>query len=89
VTGPGHYQEAERLLSDAAAVMNFEHGVYAGMDAAERLQRRACLLAEAQAHATLANAAAVALSGVTLTLPDSSDLAADWNRVIFNEEGVA
>jgi len=89
VTGPDHYQEAERLLSDAAAVMNFEHGVYAGMDAAERLQRRACLLAEAQVHATLADTAATAHAGITLTLPDGSDLAADWNRVIFNEEGVA
>jgi hypothetical protein len=89
VTGPEHYRQAEQLTGQAGAVMDYEHGVYASMGADERLQRRVALLAEAQVHATLANAAAVALSGITLTLPDGSDLAADWNRAIFNAEGVA
>jgi hypothetical protein len=88
VTGPEHYRLAEQMAHEAAEVMDYEHGLYASMGTGERLQRRACLLAEGQLHATLAHAAAAALSGITLTLPDGSDLAADWNRAIFNEERV-
>jgi hypothetical protein len=85
VTGPEHYRQAEQLAGQAAAVMDFEHGIYSSMSTSERLQRRACLLAEAQVHATLAQAGATALSGITLTLPDGSDLAADWNSAIFQD----
>lgn len=56
MTGPEHYRAAEQLTEQAGAVMDYEHGMYARMDTAERLQRRACLLAEAQIHATLAAA---------------------------------
>jgi hypothetical protein len=67
-TGPEHYREAERLLSAAR-----EAG--GGPDNDD-------LVTAAQAHATLALAAATALSGVTLTLPASNDLADGWNRAI-------
>ena len=77
MTGPGHYRAAEQHLREAFACTE------------EQNELSAWNQRQAQVHATLANAAAVALSGVTLTLPDSSDLAADWNRAIFNEEGVA
>lgn len=84
MTGPEHYHVAEKLTEQADAVMDAEHGVYASMGTDERLQRRACMLAEAQVHATLALTAATALSGITLTLPDGSDLAADWNTAILD-----
>jgi hypothetical protein len=49
MTGPEHFQEAERMLAEARAVQD---AFYRGM-----------LLAEAHVHATLANAAATALGG--------------------------
>jgi hypothetical protein len=78
VTGPEHYGAAEVALAAAAATQS-EELRYTAAEA----------LLDAIAHATLALTAATALSGITLTLPDGSDLAADWNRTIFNEEGVA
>jgi hypothetical protein len=89
VTGPEHYRLAEQLAGEAAAVLDYEHGIFASMGTAERLQRRACLLAEGQLHATLADAAATALSGITLTLPDGNDLSADWNTAILQDWRVA
>jgi hypothetical protein len=74
VTGPEHYREAEQLV-----VRAYHHTFGAGRDPAAG----AAFAAEAQVHATLALAAATALSGITLTLPDGSDLAADWNRAIL------
>ena len=62
MTGPEHYQAAERLATTAAGVMDFDHGFYSGMSTEERLQRRLALTAEAQVHATLALAAATALN---------------------------
>jgi hypothetical protein len=62
VTGPEHYQAAERLATTAAGIMDFEHGFYSGMSTEERLRRRLALTAEAQVHATLALAAATALA---------------------------
>lgn len=89
MTGPEHYRLAEQLADKAAAVMDYEHGIFSSMSTAERLQRRACLLTEAQVNATLAHAAATAMAGITLTLPDSSDLASDWNRAILDGWGPA
>ena len=40
------------------------------------------MIARAQAHATLALAAATALGGITLSLPPGSSLVADWNAAI-------
>jgi len=76
VTGPDHYRMAERNAGWAKDKETGSDG--------ERYH-----LAAAQVHATLALVAATAHAGITLTLPDGSDLAADWNRAIFNEEGVA
>ena len=53
--GPGHYQEAERLLALAASEGAGSDGLQA------KREQAALILAEAQVHATLANAAAVAL----------------------------
>ena len=52
-TGPEHYQEAERLIK---WVTNHDGDIHNGKDTA------ACLAA-AQVHATLAQAAAVAMAG--------------------------
>jgi hypothetical protein len=59
MTGPGHYQEAERLLLQAANADTGSNG--------ERYS-----LAAAQVHATLALAAATALNGgkASLLPPD-------------------
>jgi len=67
VTGPAHYREAERLLA-------------ASQGASSDTGRE--LVWAAQVHATLALTAATALGGVTLPLPVSSDLAAEWNQAI-------
>lgn len=42
-------------------------------------------VARAQVHSILALAAATALSGITLTLPDGSGLAVDWNSAILED----
>jgi hypothetical protein len=54
--GPGHYQEAERLLALAASEGVGSEGRFISYD-----EQAALILADAQVHATLANAAAVAL----------------------------
>ncbi|MEU8907001.1 hypothetical protein [Streptomyces mirabilis] len=61
-TGPEHYREAERLEHQADTWMNADIGWKAGLSATERLAYRMADLAAAQVHATLANAAAVALN---------------------------
>ena len=71
MTGPEHYANAESDLEHAARASDMG-----------RQDDVTYWLGCAQVHATLAQAAATALSGVTLTLPESSDLAADWNRAI-------
>lgn len=61
MTGPEHYLEAERLLNKAASWMNADTGWKAHMSTEERIAQRMADLAEAQVHATLADAAANAL----------------------------
>ena len=78
MTGPEHYREAENLAEVAAAVMDYEHSIYSSMSTEERLKRRTAFLAEAQAHATLALAAATALGheGADGTMPSRDR--AEW-----------
>lgn len=61
MTGPEHYREAERLTQQAEDVMNADYGWMASLSSEERRHRRTAFLLEAQAHATLALAAATAL----------------------------
>jgi hypothetical protein len=56
--GPGHYQEAERLLALAASEVADSEGLHISYDGQAVL-----MLADAQVHATLAFAAATALDG--------------------------
>lgn len=57
MTGPQHYQEAERLLALAGSEGAGSAGLYIDYD-----EQAALILADAQVHATLACAAATALS---------------------------
>lgn len=61
MTGPEHYREAERLTDQAASWMNADTGWKAHLSSEERIAHRMADLAEAQVHATLANAAATAM----------------------------
>lgn len=69
MNGPAHYAEAERLAASAKDRDLPADAVRAVADLA-------------QVHATLALTAATALGGITLTLPQGSDLAAGWNGAI-------
>jgi hypothetical protein len=73
MTGPEHYQEAERLLAEAAATPGaFDEG-----NPAARRRREAALV-----HATLANAAAIALGGYQPNgEPRSRRNLDDWKEV--------
>lgn len=62
MTGPEHYKEAERLTRQARTWMDADTGWKAHLSTSERLAFRRADLAEAQVHATLANAAATAMS---------------------------
>lgn len=64
MTGPEHYREAERLQTEADKWANADRGWMAQMPTEERISRRMADLADAQVHATLAVAAATALSSV-------------------------
>jgi hypothetical protein len=68
-TGPEHFKAAERLTDSAGAWMDADHGWKGSLSGVERVARRAGDLAEAQVHATLALAAATAL---TVVSPDGS-----------------
>jgi hypothetical protein len=75
VTGPEHWREADQILlgdSDPCSYGCPHSGCPHEM----------AMIARAQVHATLALAAATAFGGITLTLPQDSDLAAEWNRAI-------
>ena len=75
MTGPQHFQKAERLLVEQGRCrVTDEDGGPCPICAAT--------LAKAQVHATLALAAATALGGVILTLPESSSLAKGWVEVL-------
>jgi len=63
MTGPEHYEEAERLINDARHDHDRDRATY--------------LLAEAQVHATLALAAATALSDPTRSGPRTT--IPEWN----------
>jgi hypothetical protein len=54
MTGPEHYQEAERFAASAEEWMDDAAGWKTGMSAQERIARRATDLQAAQVHATLA-----------------------------------
>ena len=60
MTGPEHYRHAEEMAGQAAAVMDYEHGIYSSMSTDERLRRQAAFFAEAQVHFTAALVAATA-----------------------------
>ncbi|WP_405554270.1 hypothetical protein [Streptomyces sp. NBC_01171] len=70
MTGPEHYREAERLLRMAH---RFTYGD--GADATVG----AALAAEAQAHATLAHAAATALSAPTAGHDNAGLTETEWD----------
>lgn len=78
-TGPEHYREAERLLTEAGKWMNADTGWMAHMPTEERLARRTADLAEAQVHADLAKAAATAMASGRLR-PGSA-----WEKVVSSE----
>lgn len=61
-TGPEHYREAERLTTQASAWADADTGWKGRLTGAERIAYRMADLAEAQVHATLAQAAAAALN---------------------------
>lgn len=68
-TGPEHYREAERLL---AVADSYQHNP----------AQQQVAVSAAQVHATLAHAAADALS-VTATLPPPvTEAGADWREVL-------
>lgn len=62
MTGPEHYREAERLTRRAGTWMEASTGWKGRLPDEQRLAYRMADLAEAQVHATLAKAAATALS---------------------------
>ncbi|MBL3808469.1 hypothetical protein [Streptomyces sp. BRB081] len=74
MTGPEHYARAEQLLTDAADILRPHDEGHCEADR---------LIAEAQAHATLALAAATALLPGD---PDSASRGA-WVSVIHELEG--
>ncbi|WP_330349237.1 hypothetical protein [Streptomyces sp. NBC_00582] len=81
MTGPEHYREAERLTEQSKTWANADMGRKAHLSSEERIAYRMADLAEAQVHATLAQAAATAMSGT-----ESGGMA----RVDFNAwDGVA
>jgi hypothetical protein len=73
MNGPQHWEEADLILSSDPCEYGCPH---AGCPHEMRM------IARAQVHATLALAAATAFGGITLTLPQDSNLAAEWNRAI-------
>ena len=73
MNGPQHWEEADLILSGDPCEYGCPH---AGCPHEMRM------IARAQVHATLALAAATAFGGVTLTLPQDRNLAAEWNRAI-------
>jgi hypothetical protein len=60
VTGPGHYQQAEKLLAKAVRMMDTDVGPEAS---AEHLLRQAVTVMQGAAHAVLSLAAATGLAG--------------------------
>jgi hypothetical protein len=60
MTGPDHYQQAERLLEHAAAMLDTDVGPG---DRAELVERQGVVASMATAHAVLAAAAALGLGG--------------------------
>jgi len=73
MTGPEHYQQAERLLEHAGRMLA-EHVSDEGL--ADLLQRQAVTVAMASAHAALADAAVAGLSAHL----DTADTLS-WRRV--------
>jgi hypothetical protein len=63
VTGPEHYLEAEKLIGSADDWMDADAGWKSHLSPAEWLVRKEADLACARVHATLALAAATAMSG--------------------------
>ena len=75
MTGPEHWAEADLILAGDNDPCSY------GCPHAGCAHEMA-MIARAQAHATLALAAATALGGITLSLPPGSSLVADWNAAI-------
>jgi hypothetical protein len=73
MTGPEHYREAERLLEHASTMLDTD--VHPG-DRGELVGRQVVIVAMAQAHAALADAAVAGLSAHL----DTADTQA-WRRV--------
>ena len=64
MTGPEHYREAERLITQANTWANADMGWKAHLSSEERIAYRMADLTEAQVHATLALAAATRDAGI-------------------------
>ena len=73
MTGPQHYREAERLLTEANRIMDGFPG-----------EQYAQTIATAQAHATLAVAAATALSAGTSYHAVQADMT-EWRHAAGNQ----
>jgi hypothetical protein len=84
VNGPEHYKEAERYLRQVTT----SRPVREDSSTLVTVVKEGAppeVIALAQVHATLALAAATALAGVTLQLPETSDLVGGWNDAIGAE----
>lgn len=91
MTGPEHYREAERLLAAAADSAGEVHRLGQSADVEDRefsqvvthsAPMLANLIAQAQAHATLALTAAEALGITASQTPHTTDAARDWREVL-------
>lgn len=88
MNGPEHFRRAEELLDQAAEPRTWRSVTEAGpfrFDAAGRVEERVELVALAQVHATLAQAAATALLGVTSNTAAASH---PVNQLAHDEETV-
>ena len=84
MTGPEHYAEAERILVAVDAARRSADGRL--VDPVMAMQWQASLASEiaaAQVHATLALAAATALSTTEGTMAPETNHARDWRKVLL------
>jgi hypothetical protein len=85
MTGPEHYREAEKLIGQAENFRIEANGDW--RDDATSHQVADALVARAQVHATLALAAATALTGYLPTEAGTTD-EISWTRAANNGMGV-
>lgn len=80
MTGPEHYLEAEQLL-DVAQHEDWQTVIPRDADFEPSTFAQTCIAA-AQAHATLALAAAMALQVTATRAPHETEAGADWREVL-------